>query len=137
MLLELPFHFRGFANMAIKTKFIFIIFLFVLFLANNVFAARIGFDYPITFESIESDIDFIFCWVTRTGFLLIIIFIIWTGIRMLSSGSSPERFSQAGKAFKSVLIGGMVILGAGAIINTIAYALLGFSFIIPVMCTVV
>jgi len=123
--------------MKIKNKFISMSSLFVLFLTNNVLAARIGFDNPITFESLENYIDFVFCWMTRTGFLLIVIFIIWAGIRMLSSGSSPEKFSQAGKAFQYVLIGGLVILGAGVIINTIAYALLNVSFIIPVMCRVI
>lgn len=123
--------------MRTKIKFTLGTLLSALFLANNVFAARIGFDNPITFTSLEETMDFVFCWITRTGFLLIIIFIIWSGIRMLSSGSSPEKFSQAGKAFRSVLIGGLVILGAGVIINTIAYALLNVSFIIPVMCRVI
>ncbi len=52
---------------------------------------------------------------------------------MISSGSSPERFAKGGKAFEYALIGGLVILGTGVIISTIAYAL-GVRFVIPIIC---
>lgn len=114
------------------TILIFLVLLVFLFIPQAQ-AGLIKFDRPVTLEGVEDDIGFITCWIGRIGFMLIIIYVIWAGLRMITAGASAEKFSKAGKAFQYVLIGGLVILGTSVIIDTIAYTL-GVSFITPIFC---
>jgi len=95
---------------------------------------NIGPNQAVTLLTVEQIIKDLVCWITRIGFLLLIIFILIAGIRMASSGSNADSFKDGLKAFKNVLWGGLVILGVGVIISTIGY-ILGVPFIIPVFCT--
>lgn len=96
-------------------------------------AYSIRFDNPYTLGEVKDIIKDLACWIDRLGFLLIIIFIILTGIKMISAGPKPEKFKEATQAFKNVLIGGMVILGVGIIISTITYNI-GVPFPVPIIC---
>lgn len=86
-------------------------------------AYSIKFEEPYDLDRLDTIMNSLACWVNNTGFLLIIIFIVLTGIRMIGAGPKPEKFKEATQAFKNVLIGGIVILGVGVIISTITYNL--------------
>ena len=90
---------------------------------NYSLAYSIRFENPYDLDRIDTIMNDLACWVNNTGFLLIIIFIVLTGIRMIGAGPKPEKFKEAAQAFKNVLIGGLVILGVGVIISTISYNL--------------
>lgn len=99
---------------------IFFIVAFILFLSSAAFAQVIEFN-PVTGATSENFILSIVNFFVNTSVILLIIYVIWIGIKMMTSGANPEKFAQANKAFRYVLIGGLVILGFGVIISTIAY----------------
>lgn len=102
-------------------------------LAANSYGPDIRFNKFYSLSFLETDIRIVTCWMTRIGFILIVIYVLLAGIRMATAGANATKFSEAGKAFKNVLIGGLVILGAGVIIATIAN-LLGVRIIWPGIC---
>ena len=87
----------------------------------------------LTVTSIEDIIQGLACWIYRIAFLLIIIFIVLTGVRYVSSGGNPTKLTSAHQSFKWVVIGAIVILGVGVIIATIANAL-GVDVPFPGLC---
>lgn len=87
----------------------------------------------LTITSIEDIIQGLACWIYRIAFLLIIIFIVLTGIRYISSGGNPTKLTSAHQSFKWVVIGAVVILGVGVIIATIAN-FLGVDVPFPGLC---
>ena len=94
-------------------------------------AYSIRFQNPYDLDRVENIVSDLACWVNNIGFLLLIIFIVLTGIRMIGAGPKAEKFKEAGQAFRNVLIGGLVILGVGIILSTIAYNLeVNFPFIL-------
>ena len=87
----------------------------------------------LTIQGLEEILSDLVCWVYRVAFMLIIIFIIWSGIRYAYSGGNPQKVSATHEAFKWVIIGAAVILGVGVIISTIANAL-GTTIPFPGFC---
>jgi len=107
---------------------IFIIVALTLFLSSTAFAQPGSIEFnPITDVTAENFILSIASFFVNVSVILLIIYIIWIGIRMMISGPNPEKFAQATKAFQYVLIGGLVILGAGVIMSTIAYFIVQVS----------
>ncbi len=104
------------------------------FLVNGVLAGTAdlpGIDLSI--DDLEDILLGLVCWIYRMAFALIVIFIIWTGIRYLYSGGNPQKISQIHQAFLWVFIGAVVILGVGVIIATISAAL-DLPSITPIIC---
>lgn len=87
----------------------------------------------LTITSIEDIIQGLACWIYRIAFLLIIIFIVLSGVRYVASGGNPTKLTSAHESFKWVVIGAIVILGVGVIIATIANAL-GVDVPFPGLC---
>lgn len=83
-----------------------------------------GKGVDLTIEGLERMLNNFVCWINRVAFLLIIIFIIWTGIKYFWASGNPTEATAVHQAFKYVIIGAAVILGVGFIIATIS-ALLG------------
>lgn len=54
------------------------------------------------------------------GAVLALIAIVAAGIKYMMAGSSPESIGKARTWFKNGLIGALIILGSGVILNTIA-----------------
>jgi len=90
-----------------------------------------GFDLSI--RGLENLIQGLVCWVYRIAFLLIILFITWTGIKYLMYSGNSGKITEANKSFQNVVIGAIIILGVGVIVSTIAN-LLGVPLPFPGIC---
>lgn len=88
----------------------------------------------LTYQGVVNIFNGLACWLTSIAWLLVVIFIIWSGFRYMWSGSSSEAAGEAKKNFKSVLIGALVILGVNAILQTVAYAVGSTLSLIPFRC---
>jgi len=75
----------------------------------------------ITPGKIEDLIEGVARWLMRVGGVILIIFIVYIGIKMMTAGSDANKFSEAVSSLKYVLIGGLVILGVGVILATLDY----------------
>ena len=58
--------------------------------------------------------------LTTIGALLAFIAVIVSGIMYMRAGAEPTKISNAKTWFKNILIGALIVLGVGLIINTIA-----------------
>ena len=54
------------------------------------------------------------------GVLLAIIAVVISGIMFMRAGAEPTKITNAKTLFRNVLLGALIILGVGVIINTIA-----------------
>ncbi len=57
---------------------------------------------------------------TSIGVILAMIAIVVSGIMYMQAGSAPEAIKKAQTWFKNALIGGLIVLAVGMIINTLA-----------------
>lgn len=74
----------------------------------------------MTLAEIGRIISTIGSFFTTIGVSLALIAVIVSGIMYMRAGSSPENVKKAQAWFKNALIGGLIILGVGVIINTLA-----------------
>lgn len=51
---------------------------------------------------------------------LAVIYIVWSGIMMMSARENPTQFTNAQKQLRNAVLGFAVVFGAGVIINTVA-----------------
>lgn len=58
--------------------------------------------------------------LTSIGVLLAMIAVIVSGIIYMKAGADPTKITNAKTWFKNVLIGALIVLGVGMIINTLA-----------------
>ncbi len=108
----------------------------VLFHAHFVNAASTdwsGIDFTI--QDLFAIITGLACWFSRVATSLMVIFIIWSGIKFMSARGDSKAYESAKQTFKHVIIGLIVILGVYVIIATVANAvgITNFSFI-PLQC---
>jgi tellurite resistance protein TehA-like permease len=57
-------------------------------------------------------------WVAAT--LIVVGFIVWAGVRMVTSKGDTTKFNEAKSALIKAIIGGLVIFAVGIIVNTLA-----------------
>lgn len=74
----------------------------------------------LTLIEIGSIIARVGSFLTSAGVLLAIIAVIVSGIMYMRAGAEPTKIKDAQTWFKNVLIGALIVLGVGVIINTIA-----------------
>ncbi|TSC91295.1 MAG: hypothetical protein G01um10142_23 [Parcubacteria group bacterium Gr01-1014_2] len=74
----------------------------------------------LTLVELGSIIALIGSFLTNIGVLFAIIAIVISGIMYMNAGSSPEAIKKAQAWFKNALLGALIVLGVGVIINTIA-----------------
>lgn len=74
---------------------------------------------PITFDELDYLIERIAVFVMVTSVLLAIIFIVRAGITWMSAGANETKVGEAKAQLKSAIIGAIVVLGVGVIINTL------------------
>ncbi|MEK7659368.1 MAG: hypothetical protein AAB338_01795 [Patescibacteria group bacterium] len=58
--------------------------------------------------------------LTSVGVLFAIIAVIVSGIMYMRAGAEPTKITSAQSWFKNALLGALIVLGVGVIINTIA-----------------
>ncbi len=81
----------------------------------------------VTLEEVDSIINTIARFLIATSAGLAVIFIVVSGIMVMSSRDNPQRFQKGLLMLRNAIIGTAVVLGVGVIINTIG-ALVTRSF---------
>lgn len=74
----------------------------------------------LTLAEIGSIIAIIGSFLTNIGVLLAFIAVIVSGIIYMKAGADPTKITNAKTWLRNVLIGSLIVIGVGAIINTIA-----------------
>lgn len=74
----------------------------------------------LTLAELGSIIAIIGSFLTNVGVILGIIAIIVSGIIYMNAGSEPTKIKNAQTWFKNALLGSLIVLGVGVLINTIA-----------------
>lgn len=74
----------------------------------------------LTLAEIGSIIAIIGSFLTNIGVLLAFIAVIVSGIMYMKAGADTTKITSAKTWFKNVLIGALIVIGVGVIINTIA-----------------
>lgn len=74
----------------------------------------------LTLAEIGRLISTVGSFLTSVGVLLAIIAVIVSGIMYMRAGANPETVKKAQAWFKNALIGGLIVLAVGVIINTLA-----------------
>ncbi len=75
---------------------------------------------PITFTELDSLISQIAQFLLVVSVLIAVIMIVWSGITYMYAGSDTAKVTQAQGRLKSAIIGAVIVLGVGVIIDTIA-----------------
>lgn len=75
------------------------------------------------------------CWLWSVSMFLLVIAIIWVGVRMMTSQANATAFTSAKTSFGHVIVGAIVIMGAYVIIATVAGAVGVDISLIPFDCS--
>lgn len=107
------------------------------FLGLFVFAHEEYEGIPLTIQSVFGIITGLACWFTRFALVLMVVMIVFYGIKFMTAQGNPTKFEEAKKSFTWALVGVLVILGTYTIIATVANALGGssYSLVIPLDCS--
>jgi len=90
----------------------------------------------LTIQSVFGVITGLACWFTRFALVLMVVYIVFYGIKFMMAQGNETKFGEAKKAFTWGLIGVVVILGTYTIIATVANALgANYSLIVPLNCS--
>lgn len=88
----------------------------------------------LTIDDVANIIYGFACWLWSISIVLIVIFVIISGLRFMYAGANPTKFADAQKNFKYVILGAIVVMGTFVIIATIAYNIgVDISFV-PFSC---
>ena len=102
-----------------------------------------GSDYQgvnLTIQSVFGIITGLACWFTRFALILVVIYIVFYGIKFMMAQGNETKYGEAKKSFTWGLVGVLVILGTYTIILTVAdfiggpTATLFLSRFIPLAC---
>lgn len=112
----------------------FVISMFILFL---VFMPFIGLTQvlppptppieakELTLQKIEDIIKTFATFMITVGVIIAVIFIIWGGVLWMAAGGDDEKVKTAKKRMISGLVGGLIVLGVGLILRTLAGVVAG------------
>ena len=90
----------------------------------------------LTIQSVFGIITGLACWFTRFALVLMVVMIVFYGIKFMTSQGNPTKFGEAKTSFVWALVGVLVILGAYTIIATVANFVGGdYTLIIPLDCS--
>jgi len=73
------------------------------------------FQNPINVSSLPQLINNIFDAIIQIGLIFVVLAIIYAGLQFILAQGNPEKISKAKSVFLWTMIGGVVLLGAGAI----------------------
>src|SRR3989344_1798919 len=108
----------------------------------SVFAQEEYEGIPLTIQSVFGIITGLACWFTRFALVLMVVMIVFYGIKFMMSQGNQTKFDEAKKSFTWALVGVLVILGTYTIILTVADLLGGstsssaLSTFLPLDCSV-
>ena len=74
---------------------------------------------PITFDELDYLIARVATFVMVTSVLLAVIFIVRAGVTWMMAGADATKVGEAREQLKSGIIGALIVLGVGVIINTL------------------
>jgi len=75
---------------------------------------------PVTMTEIENIIQGIARFLIIVGVVIAVIFIILGGLKWLTAQGSPDKLKSAKATLKNGIIGAIIVLGVGVIIQTLA-----------------
>ena len=102
----------------------------------SVFAQEDYEGIPLTIQSVFGIITGLACWFTRFALVLMVVMIVFYGIKFMTSQGNPAKFGEAKTSFVWALVGVLVILGTYTIIATVANFVGGdYTLIIPLNCS--
>ena len=78
-----------------------------------------NFDNPLTFDTITGMFQAILNVLVIVSIPIVVLFIILAGFHYVTAQGNPEKIKDASKALMYGIIGGVVILGASAILSII------------------
>jgi phosphatidylglycerophosphatase A len=105
----------------------------LFFFAHNSLAA-LPSGTPITLDYIERIINVLANWIVAMSMVFAIIWFVWAGIKYMIAGSNDTKVEEARKMLWTGVIGTMIILGIGVILNTIMYVINGCFFFSGLGC---
>jgi hypothetical protein len=115
-------------------KKIYLIVIPCLLVTAYAFAADDLPGYNLTIGRVRDIITGLACWVLQIILAIMIIALIWAGVRFFLAHGNPEKAKAAVENFKWVIIGIVVILATNVIIATVDNALGGDASYLPIMC---
>ena len=89
----------------------------------------------LTIQSVFGIITGLACWFTRFALILMVVYIVFYGIKFMMAQGNPTKYEEAKKSFTWGLIGVLVILGTYTIIATVANFLGGNYPLTPLNCS--
>jgi len=90
----------------------------------------------LTIQGVFLIITGLACWFTRFALVLMVVMIVFYGVKFIMSQGNQTKFDEAKKAFTWALVGVLVILGTYTIIATVANELgANYTLIIPLNCS--
>ena len=90
----------------------------------------------LTIQGVFGIITGLACWFTRFALILMVIYIVYYGIRFMMAQGNETKVGEAKKAFTWGLVGVLVILGTYTIIATVANGLgADYTLIVPLSCS--
>lgn len=90
----------------------------------------------LTIQNVFGIITGLACWFTQFALVLMVVMIVFYGIKFMMSQGNQAKFDEAKKSFTWALVGVLVILGAYTIIATVANGLgANFTLFIPLNCS--
>lgn len=90
---------------------------------------------PLTIQSVFGIITGLACWFTRFALVLMVVMIVFYGIKFMMSQGNQTKFDEAKKSFTWALVGVLVILGTYTIIATVANGLGSNYTLTPLDCS--
>lgn len=107
---------------------------FLTILASNHLASAPGIN--LTIQDVLGILTGLACWFARVALVLIVVAVIYYGIRFLMAQGDPTKLTEAKKSFMWGLVGVAVVIGTYTIIATVANALgLDYTLFIPLICS--
>lgn len=90
----------------------------------------------LTIQSVFGVITGLACWFTRFALMLMVVMIVFYGIKFMTAQGNPTKLGEAKESLKWAIVGVLVILGTYTIIATVANAVgADFTLIMPLDCS--
>jgi hypothetical protein len=100
----------------------------------TLFASATAPGINLTIQDVLGILTGLACWFARVALTLIVVAVIYYGIRFLMAQGDPAKLTEAKRSFLWGLVGVAVVIGTYTIIATIANALGITTAIIPLTC---
>ncbi|MEK7138929.1 MAG: hypothetical protein AAB799_01990 [Patescibacteria group bacterium] len=112
---------------------------FVFLGQKFVFAGSVVDSQPginLTIQDVMRIITGLACWISRAALALMVVAIVYYGVKFMMAQGDPTKLTEAKKSFLWGLVGVLVILGTYTIIATVANALgADYTLFLPLRCS--